>query len=164
MHLKRYRLLVSTLLSLASIAPAAEETTASAIAAKHYQALVADMSAYVEANPAATDLEEALDAGLQAAYLLEDTDRMLWFTRRKFDVLKVQEPLPVQDLAQTAMIYAQFASQGGSKDLLKGFLEELKTIATKSDCHIFPQVIQQVEGIVNKPGVGEVLEIKGIST
>jgi len=140
------------------------ETSAAAITAKHYKALVAELSAYLEANPAAEDRGEALDSGLQAAYVAEDSENMLWYARRKFDFLKEQSPLDVQDLAQTAMIYSQFAFQAGKKDELKTFIGEVKAVGESAGHPLFAQLIPQMEATLNKPGVGDVLEIQGVST
>ncbi len=150
-------------LSLLS-APLMAAETAAAISAKHYRALLEDLSAYVKSHPDAADLDQAFDDGLQAAYLLEDSEKMLSFAYGKFTLLKGRSPLPLQELAQTAMFYSQFAYQAGKKADLASFVDEVKALGESSGSPIFGQVLQQIEALLRKPGVGDVLEIRGTAT
>ncbi len=146
------------------LAGAALAETAAGISAKHYRAMLEELTNYVKANPEAKDLEQAYDDGLQAAYLLEDSGKMQSFAYGKFTLLKARAPLPVQELAQTAMFYAQFTYQAGKKDELAKFVEEVKALGESSGSPMFAQVLQQIEATLRKPGVGDVLEIRGTGT
>lgn len=131
------------------------------ITSEHYGAMLKDLDAYIQENPEADDLPAAYENAIQAAFSTGDTDKVVTLLGRQFDLLSEQKPLPVQELAQTGMMRAQFAMRNGNSGVVKEVHEDFKALAETRDDPIFQQVLGMLKGMTAKPAIGSEPELEG---
>lgn len=130
----------------------------------HYRPLAAELSAYIQANPGAGDLQLAFDNALQASYTLGDMDQFLTILRSKFDHDLAQTPRDSQTVAQTAMMLAQMSSDAGKKENAEYVRDQFLTLAENEEDPVYGAVLERVQGILSRPAVGDTLAVAGTTT
>lgn len=148
------------MLSVAGSLPLFAESAAE-ISKKHYNAMLADLQAYIEAHPNAADLSEARSKAIESAYYAGNQEAMIGLLQAQFDSLKAQNPVPPQELAQTGMMLAQLSGELGKPEIAKAVLATFEDLAANSDEQIFSQVAGMLKAQLNKPGVGTSPELAG---
>ncbi|MEX2606957.1 MAG: TlpA disulfide reductase family protein [Kiritimatiellia bacterium] len=131
------------------------------ITQEHHGAMLADLVEYIEANPEAADVNEAVSKAIESAYYAENKPAMLELLQNQFDNLKSQTPLPSQELAQTGMMLAQFSMETGNTDNVKSVQAAFAELAESSGDPIMQQVSSMLQDMLSKPGIGTDLDFSG---
>jgi len=139
----------------------AADTSVEDITTTHYTALLEELEAYIDAHPNAEDIDNAYESAIQAAFVAGQNERVHALLKKRFDGLKTEDPLPAQELAQVGMMRVQFAQQQGTPGVAKEVYSEFNTLMETHDDPVLKQVASMLEGMVNRPEVGDTPELKG---
>lgn len=157
---------MKTPLLLASIASAALAATLTAgpaddIAAKHAAASAKELEDYIAKNPDAEDKSAAVDHLLAAYQLTGETKRIAALNQMKFDAIKGGPDLDVRALYSTTQtLFNSLADSGdkeGARKVIAAAIEKAKGHRAGPQ---LKQAFSQLEGQLNQPGVGDVMDIK----
>lgn len=136
-------------------------TSVEEITATHMKAMLEDLKSYISDNPDASDLNEAYQSGIQAAYLIGETDAVVSLLKMQFTSLNEQENVEEQQLIETGMMLAQFAQQEGKMDSVKLVKEVFDGRAKENPSSSYAQVSQALQSMLNKPSIGSSPEFSG---
>ena len=157
MHRHLFRA-VFAILPLLGSAESAREITE-----RHQRAALADLKAYLAAQPEAPDRSIALDNILELQNDLGETGASLEMLRVRYDELVKQTPLPLDQLLP-GVIQPMLALlvETGDNNQGAAFLERLrKDLAAHPDFNDLKPMLDHFQGEFNKPGVGKKMEIAG---
>lgn len=127
----------------------------------HYRPLAEALTAYIQTNPGAEDLDLAYENALQASYTLGDMDAFLRILRSRLTHELNQRPRDSQGIAQNAMMLAQIASDEGDRASIEYVRDEILTLAENDDEAIYQAVLERVKAILSRPNLGDQLRIIG---
>jgi thiol-disulfide isomerase/thioredoxin len=131
---------------------------------RHYSPLARDLAEYIQNNPESPDLQTAFENALQATYTLGEMDNFLRLVRGKLTHHIGQTPRNSQEIAQNAMMLAQIGYSEGDRASVEFARDQLLTLAESDDDPIYEAVLERVKGILNRPAIGDVLQIIGNDT
>ncbi len=153
---------ITSLLSIAAcfLSPLSAQTVQE-ITQKHYDAMLTELRGYIEANPGAEDMNEAVSKAIESAYYADNKPAMLELLQNQFDSLKTKTPLPSQELAQTGMMLAQFSMESGNSETVKTVQTAFAELAETTGDPIMQQVSSMLGDMLSKPGIGTHLELSG---
>ncbi|MFT4550682.1 MAG: thiol-disulfide isomerase/thioredoxin [Verrucomicrobiales bacterium] len=135
------------------------------IAAKHAAASAAELETYLTKNPTAADKGEAVEHLLEAYSLTGNDKRIGELMQAKFDAIEGGAGLNPQELFTTTKTLFDSLLKDGDKE---GARKLIASASDKAKGHQagkqLEQAFSQMEGQLNQPGVGDVMEIKFKST
>ncbi|WFB34661.1 TlpA disulfide reductase family protein [Kiritimatiellota bacterium B12222] len=131
------------------------------ISKKHYQAMLEDLTIYINANPQATDIDNGRKKAIEAAFYAEDNEALLSLLEAQFNDLQSQTPLPANELAQSGMMLVQFSLQQGNKEQAQEVLATFEELAKTDGNPVYAQVTGMITAQLNKPSIGDTLELTG---
>lgn len=164
--MKRHTFILLLMTLAISALPTLAFDSLEALNQDHTSRMVADLEAYLKNHPEADDREQA-EQQLVFGYMeLEQFDRALLLFQQKYDNLEAGTNLDLQTLIGeiiSPIVYIQL--QQGDKNAVSAFLDDVKTkFAEHQDVELLFQALADMEGMLNKPSIGEVLEIDFEST
>ena len=134
------------------------------IAVKHAKATAVELEAYLKDNPEAADKAEAVAHLLSAYETTGNKKRIAELMRVRFDAIKGADFSPQELYETTQTLFAALADSGDKE----GARKLIATAIAKCEGHQarqqLVQAFSQMEGQLNLPGVGDVMEIKFKST
>ncbi|MCB1069828.1 MAG: TlpA family protein disulfide reductase [Verrucomicrobia bacterium] len=164
--MKRHTAILLLMTLVISALPALAFDSLEALNQDHTSRMVADLETYLKNHPEADDREQA-EQQLVFGYMeLDQLDRALLLFQQKYDNLEADTDLDLQVLIGeiiSPIVYIQL--QQGDKNAVSAFLDDVKTkFAEHQDVELLLQALADMEGMLNKPSIGEVLEIDFEST
>lgn len=165
--MKRFLIITTTVcLSLNLLTTVAFGQGVKEIVEKHEKQKVADLEKYLSDNPEAEDLDAAYFFLANALTAVGDTEKIPTILEKRYALQPKGANAPVQlILSEILQPYIVVTSESGQKDKAKAFIETIK-----NDLRLHPasqrinQILDQVAGPLNLPGVGETMEISFTST
>lgn len=132
------------------------------IAAKHAAASAVELEAYLSQNPDAADRAEAIALLLGAYDVTGNAERTAELLQEQFDAIQGGAELEsLQDLYTATVTLFATLVDSGDKEGAKKLLEDAKAKAKDhADAEQMNQVLSMMEGQLNQPGVGDVMEIQ----
>ena len=155
------RLLLPACLLLVSGLAAAE--SAKEITERHQRAALADLKAYLSAQPEAPDKSIALDNIIELQNALGESAASMELLQMRYDELVKQKPIPMEQLFPNAIqpMLALFV-ESGDAEKGKAFLDRMRTdLAGHEDFEELKPLFEHFQGEFSKPGVGKRLEMAG---
>ncbi|MCB1235994.1 MAG: hypothetical protein KDM91_13070, partial [Verrucomicrobiae bacterium] len=159
-------LLALPFLSLGFLAGSAAAESAREIALKHEQEKATEIAAYLEKNPDAEDKDEARALLITAYRATGQSDKAAVLLRARYDELPkgVDAPLEVM-IGEVVHPLIEALQKVGDKEGALAFIETVKTdLKPHPASGQINQFLDQFAGMLNLPGVGEVIEIAGETT
>ena len=141
--------------------------TAQEILEKHETAKADELQAYLKANPEAKDAAEARDYLIGSLSAINDTEGLIpLFESRMADFKgKALSMNDLQDYFGTMMPLFELYSGAGEKEKAKGLIATTKeNLGPLMQNPQIGQMLQQLEGQLAQPSVGDVMEIAFEST
>lgn len=138
--------------------------TVADILTRHQRQLLADLDAYIEANPEAEDITVARQHALQAAFTLNDRPRMVAHLRTELRRRSEGGAGDVRETAQLLTILGRLAKEQGDRESLADALEIARALAERYPEGGLRQVVQDLEALANRPAIGDQPELQGIAT
>ncbi|MDG2125245.1 MAG: TlpA disulfide reductase family protein [Verrucomicrobiales bacterium] len=146
--------------STAALAGPAED-----IISKFEQQKADALTAYLEKTPDAGDRAEALDALIGAYTLLGQDDKLADLSLARYNALPKGKDAELREVAFALKAVIDSYAAAGRKDEAKALIETAKDdIGEHPEAQQFNQFVSQLAGALNKPVIGEPLEIAFTST
>lgn len=164
MHIRS--LTLSLILALAAAVNAPAYESLEALNRDHTAKLVEALKTYMEAHPDAADIEQA-EQQLVFGYMeLDQADKALRIFQDKYDALEIDADLDLETAVGEIISPILFLSlRQGDKNAAEAFLADVKTrFADHPDFEFLTMALADMEGMLAKPTVGDVLEIDFTST
>ena len=139
----------------------AHAQSAQSILEKHMGAMLTDLNAYIEANPDAADLLDAIQSAVQAAFVTDQSEEVVRLLDLQFKALTAMDMPPEQETIQTGMMLAQFALQNGNSDAAKSVQDAFEVLAKKNPDAAYGQVGASLQAMLSKPSIGVSPELSG---
>ena len=135
--------------------------SANEIIKNHTKDAAAALEEYLQKNPKASDKEEAINYLIESYARLEMTERQAELLASKYESLPKGKDLVPQEFFGAFQELFRLYMESGYKDKAKTALESAKKdIVGHPQADRFGQFIEQLGGELNKPSVGDVMDIK----
>jgi len=159
LNMKKITLLAATLI-IFSISNLFADT-ANEIIEKFTKQSAEALEAYLQKNPTASDKSEAIDFLIQSYARLNMTERQTELLKSKYDGLAKGAELVPQEFFGVFQELFALLMKTGSKDGAKEALEDAKkAIVGHPQADRFSQFLDQMGGELNKPTVGDKMEMQ----
>ena len=135
--------------------------TASELIEKHTKQAAESIEAYLQKNPNAADANEATDFLIESYARLKMTERQAELLGGKYKKLAKGADLIPQEFFGVFQEMFALHMESGAKDKARTALASAKKdIQGHPQADRFGQFLDQLGGELNRPGVGEVMELK----
>ena len=135
--------------------------SASELIEKHTKQAAESIEAYLQKNPNATDANEATDFLIESYARLKMTERQAELLGGKYKKLaKGTDLIPQEFFGVFQELFALYMASGAKDKARTALSSAKKDIQGHPQAERFGQFLDQLGGELNKPGIGEAMDLK----